>query len=53
MEYIFSDKTGTLTCNEMEFKYCVIGNETYGNVKRNRNSNLEGEVITLDIYASN
>ncbi|CAG8675392.1 1028_t:CDS:2, partial [Cetraspora pellucida] len=24
IEYIFSDKTGTLTCNEMEFKQCSI-----------------------------
>lgn len=30
VEYIFSDKTGTLTCNEMEFKIAVIGNEIYG-----------------------
>jgi len=30
IEYIFTDKTGTLTCNEMRFKYCVIGNEIYG-----------------------
>ena len=32
IEYIFSDKTGTLTCNKMEFKHCVIGNTPYGNV---------------------
>lgn len=30
VEYIFSDKTGTLTCNKMEFKHCVIANNTYG-----------------------
>jgi phospholipid-transporting ATPase len=30
VEYIFSDKTGTLTCNQMEFKYCIIGNVLYG-----------------------
>lgn len=30
VEYIFSDKTGTLTCNQMEFKYCIVGNILYG-----------------------
>ncbi|KAH8589264.1 P-type ATPase-like protein [Bisporella sp. PMI_857] len=29
VEYIFSDKTGTLTCNMMEFKQCSIGGIQY------------------------
>jgi phospholipid-transporting ATPase len=29
VEYIFSDKTGTLTCNQMEFKQCSIGGIQY------------------------
>ncbi|CAH0561274.1 unnamed protein product [Brassicogethes aeneus] len=29
VKYIFSDKTGTLTRNVMEFKRCAIGNEIY------------------------
>lgn len=29
--YIFSDKTGTLTRNVMEFKYMMVGNAFYGN----------------------
>ena len=30
VSYIFSDKTGTLTRNIMEFKLCYIGHELYG-----------------------
>ena len=29
IEYVFSDKTGTLTCNEMEFRCCSIGGIAY------------------------
>ena len=32
--YIFSDKTGTLTRNVMEFRYMLIGNEFYGDKKK-------------------
>ncbi|XP_027008475.2 phospholipid-transporting ATPase IC isoform X1 [Tachysurus fulvidraco] len=31
IEYIFSDKTGTLTQNIMAFKKCTISGKTYGN----------------------
>ncbi|ODV95683.1 hypothetical protein PACTADRAFT_43115 [Pachysolen tannophilus NRRL Y-2460] len=30
IEYIFSDKTGTLTQNVMEFKHCTVGGKSYG-----------------------
>lgn len=30
IEYIFSDKTGTLTQNIMQFKKCNIGGRSYG-----------------------
>lgn len=29
VKYIFSDKTGTLTRNVMEFKRCTVGNDIY------------------------
>jgi len=30
VKYVFSDKTGTLTCNIMEFKKFSAGNKRYG-----------------------
>jgi P-type E1-E2 ATPase len=30
VEYVFSDKTGTLTCNKMEFRKMSIGLYGYG-----------------------
>jgi len=35
INFIFSDKTGTLTKNELEFKYCIIENKTYEYDKSN------------------
>jgi phospholipid-transporting ATPase len=34
VEFIFSDKTGTLTQNKMEFKKCTIGGQVYGNLEK-------------------
>lgn len=39
VSYIFSDKTGTLTRNIMEFKLCHIGNELYGDTSILENEN--------------
>ncbi|XP_003978792.1 phospholipid-transporting ATPase IC [Takifugu rubripes] len=41
IEYIFSDKTGTLTQNIMQFKKCTIGGRTYGDP-------TTAEGVTLD-----
>jgi phospholipid-transporting ATPase len=30
VDYVFSDKTGTLTCNLMEFKKLSVGKYSYG-----------------------
>lgn len=34
VDYVFSDKTGTLTCNIMEFKKLCVGKYSYGIDKR-------------------
>jgi phospholipid-transporting ATPase len=33
VNYIFCDKTGTLTKNELQFKYCIIDNKYYKYIK--------------------
>ncbi|KRX02568.1 P-type ATPase, cytoplasmic domain N [Pseudocohnilembus persalinus] len=44
IEYIFSDKTGTLTCNVMEYKIAVIGGQQYGSLDQ-WESDSNSEVI--------
>lgn len=39
VEYIFSDKTGTLTCNIMEFKKFTAGPFAYGTMQ-NQNPSI-------------
>lgn len=62
VNYIFSDKTGTLTCNRMDFKYCVIGDICYEynkfkNIKnfnedptsRDKRKNIRDELDIIEI----
>lgn len=42
VNYVFSDKTGTLTCNKMDLKYCVVGDTCYEFLKA---GDLTGEKL--------
>ncbi|KAK4055166.1 aminophospholipid translocase [Microbotryomycetes sp. JL201] len=44
IEYIFSDKTGTLTCNQMEFRQCFVGGIPYADVVE---ESKKGEVFSF------
>ena len=41
IDYVFSDKTGTLTCNVMEFKLCAVGSEEQARRSSLRNTRLQ------------
>jgi len=49
IHYIFSDKTGTLTCNEMEFKCMSIHGLSYGKVE-NSQDKTKGGTASLGGY---
>lgn len=45
VEYVFSDKTGTLTCNMMEFKQCTIAGIMYADdIPEDRRATVEDGV---------
>ncbi|CAD8079154.1 unnamed protein product [Paramecium primaurelia] len=45
IEHIFSDKTGTLTCNIMEFKQIIIGNQNYGDILRSSDDYIRDDEL--------
>ena len=49
IEYVFSDKTGTLTCNEMIFKKLIVDGIAYGNTyKKSYDINKFIQVTNVD-----
>lgn len=55
VNFIFSDKTGTLTCNKMQFKYAIIGDRCY-NIEANEDKQInekEGLLIIESINKNN
>lgn len=56
-EIIFTDKTGTLTCNEMKFVKCFIGGKVYYKEETKNileeNSNKRAKVLKPELIESN
>ncbi|KAG0145463.1 hypothetical protein CROQUDRAFT_45753 [Cronartium quercuum f. sp. fusiforme G11] len=50
IEYIFSDKTGTLTRNEMEFRQCSIAGIAYSDIVEDHK---RGEVFDFNVLGQN
>ncbi|XP_023814753.1 phospholipid-transporting ATPase IA isoform X4 [Oryzias latipes] len=48
VKYIFSDKTGTLTCNVMQFKKCTVAGVAYGHAPEGE----EGSFAEDDCHSS-
>lgn len=47
VQYIFSDKTGTLTQNIMVFKKCSIHGRSYGDLLNDRSEIIEIDEVVL------
>ena len=48
INYVFSDKTGTLTCNKMELKYCVIGDKCFEYISNEEEHNNDNSKCKLE-----
>eukprot|EP01133_Synstelium_polycarpum_P011475 gene11475-13378_t len=50
IEYIFSDKTGTLTRNQMDFLKCSVGKMVYGSIESTQSSdNVEFQKLSHSV----
>ncbi|XP_028444703.1 probable phospholipid-transporting ATPase IA isoform X4 [Perca flavescens] len=53
VKYIFSDKTGTLTCNVMQFKKCTIAGVAYGHSTHSSEEEGFNDLSLLENLQSN
>uniref|UniRef100_A0A8C6JFH4 Phospholipid-transporting ATPase n=1 Tax=Melopsittacus undulatus TaxID=13146 RepID=A0A8C6JFH4_MELUD len=53
VKYIFSDKTGTLTCNVMQFKKCTVAGVAYGQGSQNGEEKPFSDSSLLENLQSN
>jgi phospholipid-transporting ATPase len=57
VEFVFSDKTGTLTKNEMEFRKCTVNGKIYGDLPHENDDKkkftINGDYRAFDILNSN
>ncbi|KAM9236181.1 phospholipid-transporting ATPase IA [Leptosomus discolor] len=53
VKYIFSDKTGTLTCNVMQFKKCTVAGIAYGQGSQNGEEKTFSDSSLLENLQSN
>ncbi|GAB0188387.1 phospholipid-transporting ATPase IA [Grus japonensis] len=53
VKYIFSDKTGTLTCNVMQFKKCTVAGVAYGQGSQNGEERTFSDSSLLENLQSN
>jgi phospholipid-transporting ATPase len=49
INFVFTDKTGTLTVNKLDMRYCIIGNKCYEHLDKESDSNKAHDgIITLE-----
>ncbi|KYR02985.1 P-type ATPase [Tieghemostelium lacteum] len=49
IEYVFSDKTGTLTRNQMDFLKCSVGKMVYGQMEKDEGGSSSGVKLSIPL----